>query len=55
MIRGTEYGGKAQKIKISFMNVVHEAEIAPYEIFTLLIDGEGMKKVNVLEENELKP
>ncbi len=55
VIRGTEYGGKAQKIKISMKNVLHEAEIAPYEIFTLLIDGEGMKKVNVLEENELKP
>lgn len=52
VIRGAEYGGKTQKIKINFKNTLYEAKVAPYEIFTLLVDGKVVKKVNMLELNE---
>ncbi len=52
VIRGAEYIGRAQEIKIFFKGNSYEVNVSPYEIFTLLIEGENVKKVNMLEDNE---
>ena len=52
IVRGVEYSGRGQKIKLSVNNADYELEVEPYEIFTAMIDGESVKKVNMLEEIE---
>ena len=47
---GVEYAGKAQKIRLCLYGNMHESDVAPHEIFTLLIDEGGAIKVNLLEE-----
>jgi alpha-mannosidase len=52
IIRGVECAGRAQQIQIAFMGTAYELEIGAYEIFTARIDGENIKKVNMLEESD---
>ena len=53
IVRGVEYGGRGQKIKLSVNDADYEMEVEPYEIFTAMIDGEFIKKVDMLEEGEV--
>ena len=47
---GIEYAGKTQKIRLCLYGNMYESDVAPHEIFTLLIDEGGAIKVNLLEE-----
>ena len=47
---GVEYAGKAQKIRLCIYGNMYESDVAPHEIFTLLIDEGGAIKVHLLEE-----
>lgn len=51
IVRGVEYAGKTQKIKLIVKDGVYELDVNPYEIFTAMIDGENIQKVSILEEN----
>jgi len=51
VVRGVECTGNAQKVELKLMGVIHEIEVGPYEIFTVLIDGVNIKKVNMLEDD----
>ena len=50
IIRGMEYAGEPQKVKITVMGVTYEADVEPYEIFTLCLKGNELKKVNMIED-----
>ncbi len=49
IVRGVEFGGKSQKLKLSLFGKDYTLDISPYEIFTAEISGEEIKKVNMLE------
>ena len=50
IVRGVEYAGKGQKIKLTVNNIVYELNINPYEIFTAKICNGKIVKVNMLED-----
>ena len=50
ILRGVEYAGKAQSVIICAFDREYKFDVAPYEIFTLRIDRDKVKKVNMLEE-----
>ena len=50
VIRGVEYSGSEQRIKLRLCGSEYETDVAPHEIFTLMIDGDSIRKVDMLEE-----
>ena len=49
IVRGVETQGHAQTVKLILMGKDYFFDVAPYEIFTLLIDGVTAEKVDMLE------
>ena len=49
VVRGVEYAGVAQKIQITVCDSSNEFDVSPYEIFTVRIEGDGIKKTDALE------
>lgn len=49
VVRGVEYAGVAQKIQITVCDSSYEFDVSPYEIFTVRIEGDGIKKTDALE------
>jgi alpha-mannosidase len=49
VIRGVEYLGKQETLRFTFKGRAYELEVSPFEIFTVLIDGEDIKRVDMLE------
>ena len=50
IVRGVEYAGKEQKIKLDFCKNIYDFTVKPYEIFTVKINGKEISKVNLLEK-----
>ena len=51
--RRVEYRGKAQAVKLTVEERAYTLSVEPYEIFTAVIDGERIAKVDMLEENPI--
>lgn len=49
ILRGVEYGGKKQKIKLKVLSNQFELDVEPFEIFTVKVNGREVSKVNMLE------
>ena len=49
ILRGVEYSGIRQKIKLRIYDAEYTLDIDPYEIFTVAFDGEGIHKTDMLE------
>ena len=44
---------KAQAVKLTVKGRAYTLSVEPYEIFTAVIDGERIAKVDMLEENPI--
>ncbi len=53
VVRGVEYRGMAQTVKLTVKGTSYALSIEPYEIFTAVIDGERIEKVDMLEERQI--
>ena len=51
IIRGVEYRGESQKIKICVFDRTYEVDISPYEIFTVKLKENLCEKVDMLERS----
>ncbi|MBO5899024.1 MAG: alpha-mannosidase [Clostridia bacterium] len=49
VVRGVECLGKQQTLRFTFKGRAYTLEVSPFEIFTVLIDGEDIKRVDMLE------
>ena len=49
VVRGVECLGQKQDLRFTFKGRAYALEVSPFEIFTVLIDGEDIRRVDMLE------